>query len=246
MKIKHSGSIITSGSGSNTKYLDQLSDDDIWIGAYRIRKYLMDKYGLSPKDYYNLVVYGDINHIEYCSVCGKPTAFDRLSAGYRTSCSRGCSAVLGGNAIAPAMRDPNSKCKLACKEKLKELFSDGTHPFTSVEVHARSRMTDFINKGDPDKESWFYVAISNDDRIKFGITDDPVAYNANKCIYQKIHPLIKGTRKSVAYLEYSYKVHFNSRIEYFSKDKYSEMLEWIIKFSNNNNLGTFNDYPDWE
>lgn len=243
--IKQLGTIISTGSDAGTKYLDQLSDTDKYVPSVSFSRYLRRTYGLSPAEYYNLVMYGDKYKIHECEVCGNPTEFHCMSAGFRRTCSRKCASILGARVIAPVMKDYNSPVKVASRKKLKELFESGQHPMAGVEVHARSRMTDFIRKGDPDAPSWFYVAISNDDRLKYGITDDPVAYNNSKHMYKKVHPLIKGTRSTVAKLEYLYKVHFNSRIEYFDLSNYSVMTDWIIKCAKDNNLGTFNDYPSW-
>lgn len=80
-------------------YFDQLSGTekdyynwDYWFHANQAIKYLKNKYGITTKQYYNIVMYGDINYQATCEKCGGPVEFYKLSRGYSQYCCASCSS----------------------------------------------------------------------------------------------------------------------------------------------------------
>ena len=93
MKVRRFWGIIVT---HNRWILDQLCEKDhqwFWSGNGLFSKRLMLKYGLNPKEYYNLVVFNDTAYRRMCPVCGQSEVeFIKLSKGYREYCSRKCSS----------------------------------------------------------------------------------------------------------------------------------------------------------
>lgn len=90
-KVYNPGSIIY----SEGYYFDQLCGSepnyesyDNWIFKSYIGPYLKDKYNLTPQQYYNIVVKGDINYINKCGYCecNNETRFLTLLRGYNIGC----------------------------------------------------------------------------------------------------------------------------------------------------------------
>lgn len=64
-----------------------------WGGKGSFTKHIANDYGLTPREYYNLVVFGTINYVKICPVCGQnEVEFVKLSKGYREYCSQKCTA----------------------------------------------------------------------------------------------------------------------------------------------------------
>lgn len=81
--IKNPGEII------RTKYkiLDQF-DGETWVKTNKFEKYLLDKYNISLKEYYNLVMYGTKDSPK-CK-CGNELPFRGLGRLYPKVCSNSC------------------------------------------------------------------------------------------------------------------------------------------------------------
>jgi hypothetical protein len=97
MKIYHSpGEIIRRKSviPNTFDYLDQLKEEETWIGSNKMPKYLRVNYNLTREQYYNLIVYGDKDKIHYCPICGNKLKFIALWKPYNSSCSNHCSGKL--------------------------------------------------------------------------------------------------------------------------------------------------------
>ena len=82
--------------------LDQLSDKpNQWFfgGGNRYQetsvflKHVKETYGLTAQQYYNIIVYDDINYVGKCKTCGKETEFIKLSKGYRDYCCHWCTSA---------------------------------------------------------------------------------------------------------------------------------------------------------
>lgn len=87
---KFFGKIIKVGEGAGTHYLDQIRDDIKWISRSFIEGYLSREYDLTPQQYYNLVVYGDISFKPRCKYCSNSARWWRISNGYYLTCSSEC------------------------------------------------------------------------------------------------------------------------------------------------------------
>lgn len=90
--------LITKGTWNSMYYLDQLSDDEIWIHKNRFPSYIKETYNISHIEYYNLITRNDKNYIHVCEApgCTNPTEFRKLTEGYVKSCSRKCADILTG------------------------------------------------------------------------------------------------------------------------------------------------------
>lgn len=68
-------------------YVDQLSDNDELIFTRQLNNYLLNKYNLTIREYYNLVVYGNKDHKIICNKCGNELKFVNLLYGYSNKCN---------------------------------------------------------------------------------------------------------------------------------------------------------------
>ena len=115
---------------------------------------------------------------------------------------------------------------------VKKMHEDGSHPFNTVEVHARSRMTDFIRKSLKSGKTMAYVYYAEwNDPLKFkiGITCDISNYNGlmNLHGYKSMTEIARGDIRHIAEIEYNIKIHFNQRIEYYDISRKDEILNYI-------------------
>lgn len=71
---------------NDDKYcLDQISDEEnIWF--YRKESYLMETYGITLQQYYNLCMYGSVFRTPLCKYCGNELQFRELNYGYYPVC----------------------------------------------------------------------------------------------------------------------------------------------------------------
>lgn len=71
---------------NDEKYcLDQLSEEDnVWF--YKKDKYLMETYGITLQQYYNVCMYGSVFRTPLCKYCGNDLQFRELSYGYYPVC----------------------------------------------------------------------------------------------------------------------------------------------------------------
>lgn len=91
MDIRNKGKIISrKGDNGYCKfYLDQLrSDKDKWVSSGWFTPYIKSRYGLSSKEYYDLVM--GIESNPKCKYCGNLVPFVSLNIGYKTYCCHKC------------------------------------------------------------------------------------------------------------------------------------------------------------
>ena len=71
---------------NESKYcLDQISEEDnVWF--YRKEKYLMETYGITVQQYYNICMYGSVFRTPLCKYCGSDLQFRELNYGYYPVC----------------------------------------------------------------------------------------------------------------------------------------------------------------
>lgn len=238
LKVYHNpGEIISKGEKKDLMYLDQLDKDINYIGCYKFPKYVRTKYNISLEEYYNLVVFNDINKEHICrnKNCNNKLKFrSLLGPAYKECCSRKCNGEYVSNILKLEgrlfMNSP--KFRELSINKIKELFNDGTHPFRSVEVHARSRKTDFINKSVKHGRTLAYLYWSSckDESIfKIGVTCDIENYNGLMDLhgYTSINKLKEGDISYIADLEYKIKLHFNKRTEYYKIEEFDIVINYI-------------------
>lgn len=94
-------------------YQDQLipeSEPIKWVSCTLFSKYLKSTYDLTLQEYYNIVVFGDINYQPICRVCGENLYFYNLTKGYQEFCSQNCRAK---HYMTQSNLDPEFKSKAA-------------------------------------------------------------------------------------------------------------------------------------
>lgn len=237
LKVYHNpGEIVSIGEKKKLMYLDQLKEDIVYIGCYKFKKYIKSMYNLTIEEYYNLVTTGDKDSIHICKNknCNNIVKFDRLSEGYNSCCCRKCNGKYVADLLIKEgrleMNKPEFR-KLAILS-VKKMHEDGSHSFNTVEVHARSRMTDFIRKSLKSGKTMAYVyyAECNDPlKFKIGITCDISNYNGlmNLHGYKSMTEIARGDIRHIAEIEYNIKIHFNQRIEYYDISRKDEILNYI-------------------
>ena len=214
LKCKHYPGYIYRSDDPDYKrwYLDQLAEaSNIWISFNKFGSYLLDTYGITIQEYYNIVVFDDINHIELCHNpnCNNQVDFIGLFTGYRWNCSNSCTSI--------------QNCK---DEIIQESF-----------VNSRKRLPDlsikldynrFVNQGNPTDAAYFYISYdkNNYEYIKFGITYKLYRrYKELNCSHIRV---LKSTRLIVAELEKTLKLWVLQEIY---SNNYADTYEWIpIKY----------------
>lgn len=81
--INNKGKILRS---DKDHYIDQLDENSPLIFTRQLNNYLKNKYNLTIKEYYNIVIYGDKYYSPKCDNCGEDLEFISLSCGYRNKC----------------------------------------------------------------------------------------------------------------------------------------------------------------
>ena len=81
---------------SRRSIIDQLSEEDnIEIGTQYKSDYLMNHYGITTNQYYNICINGDINYSPICACpkCENVVKFRTLSVGYYKYCCKSCTMI---------------------------------------------------------------------------------------------------------------------------------------------------------
>lgn len=206
LKCKRSpGSILYDDPRTKKKIIDQLSDEPIEIFRTKISKYLMNTYGITLREYYNIIMYDDISYNNICKTngCNKYTEFVNLSEGYREHCCNSCHITDRNN--------KNWKDNIYRDSMNRVLKENNNIPKTKIE----SEYNKFINYGKYDYPCYFYIGISKDlSKIKFGITRKGLWDRMYRYNLFTIHLILVGTAKQVADLERYLKYSLNSKVEW--------------------------------
>lgn len=241
LKVYHNpGDIVFTGYKMTKEYLDQLSEDIIYIKYNKLTKYLRDKYNLSQEEYYNLVVHGDKDFKHYCKCegCNNEVRFKGLFSnqeGYYNCCSRKCNGAYVANLLKSEgrliMMTPEFR-KIAVAT-IQKMHDEGKHPFGTVEVHARSRMTDFIRKSKSRGREIAYLYVSfcthTNELFKIGVTCDINNYHGMMNLHRLkgMRQLASGSVEYIADIEYKVKLHFNQREEYYPLERMDDVMNFI-------------------
>lgn len=201
-------------SHSSGYYVDQLSPKKIEVSSRKFESYIKDKYRISLRRYYNIVVMYDVNYQPHCPVCGKPVKFNRLTRGYFETCSDHCNNKLR------IIRNQHNLLK-------------GNYDWKS---DAKGARTIFRMKGGKSDRCIFYICSCKDDKIKFGVTRNlngrlsvENGLNSNAMEVDYLHPLfiLKSTRYQVSEIEYRVKCFLENNHEFVSKDKLDSIINFI-------------------
>lgn len=202
---KFYGKIITKGSGTGLKYLDQLSDEIIWVSRVYINRYLDLNYHITQQQYYNLVIYGNINYIPKCPYCNNPRKYWRLINGYYTTCSN-YECISNKHSI-----DNKIRWSLLGHGVKYEHYCKKLGMASGYKCSNKAHLAKWLSMGNPDDECYFYIASTS--KLKFGITYDTNSRKI-KAGYHNIKVLFKGSRLIVGNLEYLIKNELCTRSEY--------------------------------
>lgn len=237
LKVYHNpGKIIYRKIRNYIEYLDQLKESETYISCYKMVRYLNDNYNLTPSQYYNLIVYNDIDKKHYCKICGKELKLISIRYAYYETCSKSCSSSLVVKKLKSENRfifdDPEFKKGNSSRAKLR-LANYQNHPIKSVEVHARSRRTHLINKSKKHNGlGYLYLAECADKSLfKIGATIDisnrVKMDKLNGSVITNIHEITSGNMEIIADVEYRIKLHFNQRGEFFNIERFEEVMNYI-------------------
>jgi hypothetical protein len=121
---------------SSKKYYVQIEDDNSFLGISRLKSYLSEVYDLSLIEYYNIVVYGDINYSHKCKNCNKDVTYFKYKfhQGYSDFCNNSCSTSYYNKVNNPAWgEEARKKISESQSKLLKERSSRGENPFQNPE-----------------------------------------------------------------------------------------------------------------
>lgn len=177
-------------------YQDQLipeSEPIKWVSCTVFAKYLENTYNLSIREYYNIVVYDDINYQPKCSICGGNLFFYNLNKGYQEFCSHNCRAL---HYINIYNNDPIFKAKsiVAASNTFKRIRRI---PRYNIQCNYRSLLSGKLNE-----EFYFYFTYNlygHSNWIKLGVTKNPWTRFGNETNYHI--RVIKTNRLTAARIE---------------------------------------------
>lgn len=225
LKVIHNkGNIVIKGEGKRKFYLDQLYPTEKWVHLFQMRKYLKAWYGLTLEEYYCLVVYGDKDFRPTCPIegCDKILQFWNLSLGFKKTCCNNHAHLLQWQ-----NEEYQSRMSKMCGEVIQ-----GTHPLTARNM--------FVNRYKDKLDCNFYLGITEDNKIKIGITSGDIyeRFGASwrfDSHLRSIHQIYCSSAINVADLEMLIKHNFNQISEYFEFDKLHEIINIIKEFRTNHN-----------
>lgn len=215
---KNKGSILYVDPDTKRKIVDQLADNYVEVYRTKISKYLKDTYGITLREYYNIIVYGDSSYVNICKTagCNKPTEFVNLSEGYREHCCNLCH-----------LTDRNRRDWMndSYRKRMTNVLNENN---SLVKTTAEFEYSSFINKGENDFPSYFYIGITRDlSTIKFGVTRKGTYDRMYRNDLLTIHTIMISTAKNVAKLELELKYKLNSRKEWIDFSRIREVFKYI-------------------
>lgn len=217
-------------------YQNQLEDiNNNFSVKFTRRKPIFYKYGLTEQQYYNLVVYGLLEHNEKCE-CNTCTEgvkmFNGLAYGYSRFCSGKCAFLQKGYDKS---------------EVLKEQYKLGENPIYSKNSRCKSDYNRLIkskyHKLTDEYSLYIAIPLFEKNAIKIGasscIDRRKSAFNRND--YSKIIEITKSTLEVIAKFEYDIKTKFlelsiSHYTEVFSIEILEKLLNYIFDYINRNNL----------
>ena len=191
------------------KYIDQI-DGVTLLHGNSLRAYLRNKYKITPQEYYNLVMYGDINSCPKCFRCGRDCEFIKFSHGYKSRCHE-CSVKCHEHKVKEyEVGTKRYKESIASKERVKK----GIHNFqiqskeSRVMAQLNSAKNTFIKLAESRKKTvaYMYIGLCYDYSIKIGITFVGINRRAKASKLKTVHLVRIGTPTDIANLEYELKV----------------------------------------
>lgn len=208
------------------RFRDQLTTNDVWYDTTRMNNYLVKNYNITKEDYWNLVHTGDINYRPKCEICGKPVYLFRLS-GYRKYCSQSCWST-AMNHIKWSRPDYR-------EARLKSFYENCRNDNISYKRISIQECNLFKNKIGLDTKCVFYLGITDDNKLKFGVTSDTssdLSYRVKFARwrginFKTIHKVIEGRCEFVADIECGIKLMRKNSSEFVNLSGLHEIIELI-------------------
>lgn len=216
-------------------YQNQLEDENNdFSKKFTMRKPIFDKYGLTAQQYYNLVVYGELEHHEPCecrTCSGKDKMFNGLAYGYSRFCSGKCASLQKGYEKS---------------DFLKVQYKEGKNPIYSKSARCKSDYNRLMKSKRHVRDNYsLYIAIPTyeENSIKVGVSNclwrRSTAFNRTD--YSSIEEIVNCRIDIAAKLEYDIKMKFIDKsigvyTEVFSKDDLDDILRFIEELLKENNL----------
>jgi hypothetical protein len=163
---------------NNYLYYDQLSFIEIGRKLKFMNKYIKDTYNITPSQYYNLIVYNDLNKIHYCEWCGKETEFMDLRKGFKRFCNKSC---VTNKTLDTMNKSGTNKFKeksfieenrIRVSKFQRDRIKSGLNPLLTEENFLNASKSRYLKYGY--KETSFYVAeVENSELLKIGVSKFP-------------------------------------------------------------------------
>lgn len=216
---------------------DQLDTNLATINRKSIKKYLRDKYSLTDKEYYGMVVHLDPLYSHKCPVCGSITSFRGLTKGfYDMTCSKSHAqslAAINGTHHFIKEFGSMSECAKIITKKRKD---NGTHQFQDYKVRSRNHMSVFLNKGNESDQCCIYITeVPESDMIKLGITSD-IDYRSKMneisgFRYTNTEVILRSDRRTIAEMEMNLKIDLHDisvkGLEYFKLSDKQTIINYV-------------------
>lgn len=262
-EVVNKGNIVVRSIGKGVEYLDQISGDK-WVSCRGFPYHLYSNYGINVAQYHELVVSGNLFNRPSCRNCGKVLGYDRfwnLSHWWYGYCNRSCQC---SDKVRKQRADPDSTYNQSMKRLFESKeFKEGMSKQTSLmnyrnwqdpnyreamkDLHLQSinswygkvgnKRAAFIRQGKPEDVCKIYVGLTQDYKIKFGVTG--VNLDKGRCNrkwrlqLRTIHEVNKGNRIDMANFEANIKYKLQSNEEYYDYSKLKEILNIIRELKSN-------------
>lgn len=246
---------------SKQMYLDQLSGS-VKVHSSYFKEYILSEYNLTEKEYYNIVIYGDINYKRLCKNCGRELPFLGLNLNpdrsYRYYCNAKCETSYRINTNTyhfqkdnrykiPSMIEHDINASIRGKER----FKNGIHEFQNIDNTLLMSKNQFLrifkdNRGYL-RAKLYWALLGGEDNseyFKIGVTTSSLNSRKNhiregSIPYRTIHLLYEGDIDLIANLEYKIKIKFKEyRIcpstEIFPINKFREIISYLSDILNKN------------
>ena len=199
-------------------YFDQLDSSLPKVHTQSLKRYLREKYNLTDKEYYNIVVHGNIDYEEHCVWCGKVTPFKSLCKGYQHFCNQSCITKwrlnrdnrLGKNPFQNREWIDQNRSKVA--ERQSQRMKDGTHHFCKEYNEFNASRSRYLKYGY--SETNLYICDTNVEGFKkFGLSKYPngrTTYKSN-IVLSNHEILYTGSPEILVDIEFELKREFCSQ-----------------------------------
>ena len=186
------------------RYLDQI-DGKTLISGNDMARYLRKRYDISPQEYYNLVMYGDINNSPKCLYCDNPREFIKISQGYKSRCK----ICLDKSHIHK--KKPKSKLALEGKHNFQTQSKE-----SRTRAHINSSRNTFINRAKLRNinVAYMYCGLLDSNNFKIGITFVNISRRSKLLKLVSGHKVKVGTPEYISNLELELKYKFLDKCSY--------------------------------